>query len=69
MPPDPTTQNFNNLVERCTDSGCVQETAPNPSQGSNDQLGGVLVLSTTEAWAVGAFDGANAPQTLILHRQ
>src|SRR5579871_1739481 len=66
---DPTTGNFNNLVERCTDSGCTQEAVPNPSQGGNNQLGGVVVLSATEAWAVGAFDGPNAPQTLVLHRQ
>jgi hypothetical protein len=66
---DPATQNFNNLVERCTDSGCVLELVPNPSQGGNDQLGGVVALSTTEAWAVGAFDGPNAPQTLVLRRQ
>jgi hypothetical protein len=65
---DPTSGNFNNLVERCTSSGCSTETVPNPSQGGNDQLGGVVVLSATEAWAVGTFDGPNAPQTLVLHR-
>jgi hypothetical protein len=65
---DPASQNFNNLVERCTDSGCTKEAVPNPSQGGNNQLGGVTVLSATEAWAVGAFDGPNAPQTLVLHR-
>jgi hypothetical protein len=63
------TQNFNNLVERCTSSECDSETVPNPSNGGNNQLGGVVVLSATEAWAVGTFDGANAPQTLVLHRQ
>jgi hypothetical protein len=66
---DPTTGNFNNLVERCTDSGCTTEVVPNPSVGGNNQLGGVTVLSPTEAWAVGTFDGPNAPQTLVLHRQ
>jgi hypothetical protein len=65
---DPTTGNFNNLIERCGDSGCVQETVPNPSQGGNNQLGGVAFVSATDVWAVGVFDGANAPQTLILHR-
>jgi hypothetical protein len=65
---DPTTGNFNNLVERCTDSGCVQETVPNPSQGGNNQLGGVAFVSAKDVWAVGTFDGANAPQTLVLHR-
>jgi hypothetical protein len=65
---DPTTQTFNNLVERCTDSGCVKETVPNPSQGGNNQLGGVVVVSASDVWAVGAFDGPNAPQTLVLHR-
>lgn len=63
------TQNFNNLVERCTGSECDSETVPNPSNGGNNQLGGVVTLSATEAWAVGTFDGPNAPQTLVLHRQ
>ncbi len=65
---DPTTGNFNNPIERCGDSGCVQETVPNPSQGGNNQLGGVAFVSATDVWAVGTFDGPNAPQTLILHR-
>jgi len=60
--------NFLNLVERCTPSGCVQESTPNPSQGGSNQLGGIAVVSAAEAWAVGAFDGPNAPQTLVLHR-
>ncbi len=66
---DPTTGNFNNLVERCTDSGCVKETVPNPSQGGNNQLGGVTFVNANDVWAVGTFDGPNAPQTLILHRK
>jgi hypothetical protein len=66
---DPTTQLFNNLIENCGDSGCTQEVTPNPSVGGNNQLGGVAVVSATEAWAVGVFDGVNAPQTLILHRK
>jgi hypothetical protein len=65
---DPTTGNFNTLIENCGDSGCVQEASPNPSQGGNNQLGGVAVVSANDVWAVGVFDGANAPQTLILHR-
>jgi hypothetical protein len=65
---DPTTQNFSNLVERCTSSGCSTETVPNPSQGGNDQLGAVTFVSATDVWAVGTFDGPNAPQTLVLHR-
>jgi hypothetical protein len=65
---DPTTQNFNNLVQSCTDSGCSKETVPNPSQGGNNQLGGVTVVSANDVWAVGTFDGPNAPQTLFLHR-
>jgi hypothetical protein len=65
---DPTTGNFNNLVESCGDSGCVQETTPNPSQAGNNQLGGVAVVNAGDVWAVGMFDGLNAPQTLILHR-
>jgi len=28
----------------------------------------VAAVSATEAWAVGAFEGANAPQTLVLRR-
>ena len=65
---DPTTGNFDNLIERCGDSGCVQEIVPNPSQGGNNQLGGVAFVTATDVWAVGTFDGPNAPQTLVLHR-
>jgi hypothetical protein len=65
---DPKTGNFNNLVEVCGATSCTKENVPNPSRGGSNQLGGVTVVDGTDVWAVGAFDGPNAPLTLILHR-
>jgi hypothetical protein len=67
---DPTTGNFSTLIEACTDSGCTRETTPNPNPAGNNQLGGVTVVNgnAKDVWAVGTFDGPNAPQTLVLHR-
>jgi len=56
------------LIERRGDSGWVRESSPNPGFANGDsKLGGVAVVNSTEVWAVGAFDGPNAVQTLILH--
>ncbi len=67
---DPASGNFSTLIESCTDSGCARETSPNPNTGGNNQLGGVAVVNANpkDVWAVGTFDGPNAPQTLVLHR-
>lgn len=67
---DPASGNFSTLIESCTDSGCAGETSPNPNTSGNNQLGGVAVVNGNpkDVWAVGTFDGSNAPQTLVLHR-
>jgi hypothetical protein len=45
-----------------------QQPSPNPSPDGDNQLGGVSKAGPHDLWAVGAFDGPNAAQTLILHR-
>jgi hypothetical protein len=45
-----------------------RQASPSPGFANGDsQLGGVAVVSPTDVWAVGTFDGANAAQTLVLH--
>ena len=57
------------LIERHTSSGWVQETTPSPGlQYGNSEVAGIAIVSSTDVWAVGTYDGPNAPQTLILHR-
>jgi len=65
---DPSSGNAFTLIERGGDSAWVQETSPNPGAANGDsKLGGVAVVSSSDVWAVGQFDGVNAAQTLILH--
>ena len=45
----------------------VPSPSPGLAHGGNTVLGGVLAFGPHDAWAVGAFDGANARRTLILH--
>jgi len=65
---DPNSGNAFTLIERGGDSAWEQETSPNPGAANGDsKLGGVAVVSSSDVWAVGQFDGPNAAQTLILH--
>jgi hypothetical protein len=45
-----------------------QQPSPNPSADGDNQLGGVAKVGAHDLWAVGAFDGPDAAQTLVLHR-
>src|SRR5262249_18094411 len=42
--------------------------SPNPSAGGDNQLSTVTKVGAHDLWAVGAFDGADAAQTLVIHR-
>ena len=42
--------------------------SPNPSADGDNQLAAVAEVGRHDLWAVGAFDGPDAAQTLILHR-
>jgi hypothetical protein len=57
------------LVEHRDASGAWrQQASPSPGFANGDsQLGGVTAISPTDVWAVGAFDGPDVAQTLILH--
>jgi hypothetical protein len=46
----------------------TQAPSPNPSQSGDNQLGGVTLVGGAQLWAVGAFDGDSAKQTLIIRR-
>lgn len=49
-------------------SGWSRVASPSPSGAGGDSvLGSVAVVGANDAWAVGAFDGPNALQTLVLH--
>ena len=57
------------LVEQRDATGAWHKQAsPSPGFANGDsQLGGVTVVSPTDVWAVGTFDGPNVAQTLVLH--
>jgi hypothetical protein len=46
----------------------VPVASPSPSTDGDNQLSTVAKVSPHDLWAVGAFDGPHAQQTLILHR-
>jgi hypothetical protein len=46
----------------------TQAPSPNPSTDGNNQLSTVTSVRGGGLWAVGAFDGPDAAQTLTLHR-
>jgi hypothetical protein len=64
---DPASGNFNTLIERVDGSQFTVVPSPNATTDGNNLLSSVAIIDSTEAWAVGTFDGANAEQTLILH--
>jgi len=65
-----TAAGINTLVERHDSSGWFEEPSPSPGQANagNSELAGITIISPADIWAVGAYDGRNASQTLILHR-
>jgi len=66
---DAASGNLLTLVERRDTSGWTVEASPNPGLANgNTMLSGVAIFGETDGWAVGEFDGANAEQTLVLHR-
>src|SRR5262249_43299126 len=46
----------------------TQVTSPNPSASGDNQLASIALVGGAELWAVGAFDGDEAAQTLVLRR-
>jgi hypothetical protein len=46
----------------------TQVPSPNPSASGDNLLAAVANVAGHDLWAVGAFDGDNAKQTLVLHR-
>jgi hypothetical protein len=46
----------------------LQVPTPNPSADGENQLSSIAQVGRHDLWAVGAFDGADAGQTLTLHR-
>jgi hypothetical protein len=67
---DGKTGGLDTLIVTGGEGGSWQPVAsPNPSAaGGDNQLANVANLGGGELWAVGAFDGPNAAQTLTLHR-
>jgi hypothetical protein len=59
--------NMETLVLAGGDSGWSRVPIPSPSTTGDSVLGGVTLVGGTDVWAVGAFDGANALQTLVEH--
>jgi hypothetical protein len=61
--------NLSSLIQRWDGQAWVQENTPNPGQANGSTMvAGVAAVSASDVWAVGAYDGPNALQTLVLHR-
>jgi hypothetical protein len=66
---DPISGSLFTLIVSGGEGGTWNEVAsPNPSDGGNNQLAAIAMVGQHDLWAVGAFDGENAAQTLIVHR-
>jgi hypothetical protein len=46
----------------------AQVSSPSPADDGDSQLASVTKVGRHDLWAVGGFDGADAGQTLIVHR-
>jgi len=56
------------IVSGSEDTTWARVSSPNPSADGDNQLAAVTEVGRHDLWAVGAFDGPDAAQTLILHR-
>lgn len=56
------------LIEHWNGAAWRVKTSPNPGGSANDnELGGVVATSSSNAWAVGSYSNGTARQTLIEH--
>jgi hypothetical protein len=61
--------NLRTLIETGSETGAwTQVDSPSPATDGDNQLAAVASVGAHDLWAVGAFDGPDAAQTLIVHR-
>jgi hypothetical protein len=66
---DAVSGNLRTLIETGGEGGVwTPVTSPNPNDDGDNQLAAVARVGGRDLWAVGAFDGPDAAQTLIVHR-